>query len=85
MKGQCYICGGFSDLERHHVYSGSYRQISEKLGLVIELCPECHRRLHSGSGAQEKRIVQRSIQKAYMSELGISLDEWITVFGKSWL
>lgn len=85
MTGTCLLCNRHGILERHHIYSGSYRQIADKLGLVIDICPECHRFLHSGAGAQTKREMQRSFQRAYMNELGITVEEWLNVFGKSWL
>ena len=42
----CEICGrtGTSrvPLHRHHVFGGSNRKISDKLGMVVDLCCECH-------------------------------------------
>lgn len=40
---RCYLCGKLTDLEKHHVFGGvANRPISEKLGLWVYLCRECH-------------------------------------------
>ena len=43
----CFLCGrnGRGDrLERHHIFGGARRPLSEKYGLVVYLCGErCHR------------------------------------------
>lgn len=44
---KCFLCGrnGSGDrLERHHIFGGACRPLSEKYGLVVYLCGErCHR------------------------------------------
>ena len=40
---ECFICHTTANLERHHIYGGRNRKISERLGLVVYLCVEHHR------------------------------------------
>ena len=40
---QCAECGSCYCIERHHVFPGPNRKISEKYGMVEDLCPDCHR------------------------------------------
>lgn len=40
----CFNCGNILLLEKHHIFFGNpWREISEREGFVIYLCPECHR------------------------------------------
>ena len=38
----CYRCGRPYGLHRHHIFAGSLRNISEREGLWVYLCHECH-------------------------------------------
>ena len=38
----CYICGKSSDLQRHEIYHGAYRDKSKRLGCWVYLCRKCH-------------------------------------------
>ena len=82
---ECYLCGKVGVTERHHVYSGSYRKTADRLGLVIDLCPECHRFIHSGKGAETKQQIQTDIQFQYMERNGWTKEQWLSQFGKSWI
>ena len=39
---ECYRCGSTTGLHRHHVFAGPLRPISEREGLWVYLCHECH-------------------------------------------
>ena len=45
MYGQCWKCGKWGQMERHHIFEGvANRKKSEEYGLVVLLCgEECHR------------------------------------------
>ena len=78
---ECYICGRVTGLERHHVFGGvANRPKSERLGLWVYLCHECHT---GKAGAQYdgktnqslKRDAQAAFEKtgtraAWMAEIG---------------
>lgn len=43
-KGECYECGKICKTDLHHIFFGhSRRKISDREGLTVYLCPECHK------------------------------------------
>lgn len=88
---KCFLCGrnGSSDrLERHHIFASANRKLSEKYGLVVYLCGEsCHR---NGKQAAHKNkdtalYLKRYGQEKAMKEQGWTEEEFISIFGKSYL
>lgn len=44
---ECYLCGRRDGLEVHHCIHGTAnRRLSDKDGLTVYLCRDCHRDLH---------------------------------------
>jgi ribosome-binding protein aMBF1 (putative translation factor) len=42
-REECELCGRWEYLSPHHVFFGTAnRKISEKYGMVIRVCPDCH-------------------------------------------
>lgn len=85
--GECYLCGKTGTVERHHVFGGIYRRHSEdyKEYCVVNLCPECHRYIHSSKGVETKRQMQCDIQYLAMDGNDWDLNMWLQIFGKSWI
>lgn len=88
---KCFLCGrnGLGDrLERHHIFGGARRQLSEKYGLVVYLCGErCHR-LGEYSAHQNAEIadyLHKYGQKKAMSENNWTVEKFVEVFGKNYL
>lgn len=81
------MCGRTGTVERHHVFGGIYRKHSEQFKeyCVINLCPECHRFIHSSKGAETKRQLQCDIQYLAMDGNEWTLRDWMLLFGKSWI
>lgn len=82
---RCYLCGRVTELERHHVLGGvANRPLSEKYGLWVYLCHDCHT---GKDGAQYDRkkgdALKRLAQIAF--EARHSHDEWMQVFKKNYL
>lgn len=81
----CYQCGRENvPLERHHCLNNQpNRKLSEKYGLTVYLCPECHRTVHAEYGLREhlKQTAQRKAMKKY----GWSVDDFRRIFGKNYL
>ena len=82
----CLICGSSQGLERHHVFYGSgLRQLSEKYGMVAPLCHRCHRDSHAGVHFSRpldlmlKRLFQERFEEPHTRQ------EFIAIFGRSWL
>lgn len=80
-KHICQICGCASpETQIHHVFSGSYRAMSERNDFVLELCPRCHRQLHDNSSYALH--VKKMYQLRWESQH--SHDEWMRLAGRSW-
>ena len=56
----CYICGAVPT-ERHHIFGGSNRDLSEKYGLTVDLCPYHHR--DSKGGAHFNPVLMEMLKK----------------------
>lgn len=81
----CYLCGRETCLERHHIFAGvANRKWSERLGLWVFLCADCHR---GTDGAQYNHEVNRRLkmdaQNAF--EQSHSRAEWMRAIGKNYL
>lgn len=85
----CWLCGrnGNGDaLEKHHIFGGSLRGMSDRYGLTVYLCGDrCHRNgpeaAHRSGETMEK--LHRYGQLRVMKEQGWSTEEFIKHFGKS--
>ena len=56
----CFICNKQGLLERHHCMFGPNRKLSEKYGLIVPLCMECHR---GNKGVHRNRDLDLYIKK----------------------
>lgn len=77
----CIECGG-RGTQTHHVIFGKNRKWSEKYGLKIRLCYQCHEALHSHANGMDKRykqMAQRCFEQRYGHE------KFMEVFGKNYL
>lgn len=85
-KGICFICGEHGQTEEHHIFGGANRWLSEKYGLKVDLCPECHRTgktaVHNSSCIME--ALHKTGQEAFEEQIG-SRTEFRTIFGKNYL
>ena len=84
----CWFCGTIRNITEHHLVHGtSNRRNSERLGLVIDLCADCHmgRNKHSAHNSSEwNRKYKQMAQRAYEGR-GHTRKEFVDVFGKSYL
>ena len=76
----CFICG-CTATEMHHVYGGANRKHSDKFGLVMPLCRNCHAELHRNRALWNvyKAAFQQKFEKEYSHEY------FMSVFGRSYL
>ncbi len=88
---KCFLCGrnGNGDpLDEHHVFFGPFRKSSEKYGAKVYLC---HDRCHIfGDESVHKnhkvcREVQRVVQRFMMRYYDWTYDDFINLFGRSYL
>lgn len=77
----CELCGGKAS-ETHHIMNGAgMRKKSDEDGLVIRVCPRCHRLIH------ENYLIRLDLkQKAQRMYLEThTLEEWMRRYRKSYL
>jgi hypothetical protein len=82
--GYCWNCHRTVDLERHHIYGGNPdRQHSERYGLYVSLCTQCHRNttdeLDRGLIAQLKQEGQKRFEGVH------GHSEFMRQFGRNYL
>lgn len=87
MKGNCDLCGKYGYLERHHIFGGANRSLSEKYGLVVNLCHECHNEPPEGVHFNSKKMLalRKWAQKQAMEHYDWDEAEFIRIFGRSYL
>lgn len=79
---KCAICGQKKKLDWHHVRCGNQsREKSEKWGLMLALCRNCHINLHSSGALKLKwqKIAQEKFTALYGDE------KWMKEFRKDYL
>jgi hypothetical protein len=81
----CMICGTTRNIERHHVCFGTAdRKISDKYGLIVPLCSDCHRGRNSvhqcrAVDLKMKQLAQRTFEGKY------SREKWMELFRRNYL
>jgi len=78
----CFLCGRMGQLAHHHLMGGPNRKKSDKYGLVVPLCPECHRKVHED---RETMLMLHQYAEQKMLCSGWTMDRWITEFGKNYV
>lgn len=70
-----------------HVFGGANRSLSEKYGLVVNLCHECHNEPPDGVhfNAENMLALRKWAQKQAMEHYGWDEAEFIKIFGRSYL
>lgn len=83
----CYLCGKTANLECHHVFGGANRKASDRYGLTVRLCHECHNEPPHGvhHSAKNQKKLQRRVQRIAMRHYGWDVIEFRTIFGKNYL
>ena len=84
-RKECYFCGKLTNLERHHVFGGvANRPISEKYGLTVWLCHNCHT---GQDGAQYDKMKNLRLKQdaQFAFERNHTRSEWMKLIGKNYL
>ena len=84
----CYLCGRYRRYEEnfheHHIFEGTgRRKISDKHGLLVHLCMDCHKKLHDTS-CPEMQYLHEVGQKVYEEKIG-TRDQFRQEFIRSYL
>lgn len=78
----CYVCGKPRQ-QFHHIMNGAYRKKSEKYGLIVPICEQCHREVHDSPDQELNKKLKAIAQADFMKDH--SFAEWLRIFGKSYL
>ena len=65
----CFLCGCYGFLDEHHIFGGPCRKASDKRGLVVHLCRDCHRYIHD-KGGESMKYLHTVGQMVYESKIG---------------
>lgn len=82
---ECFLCGATGDLHSHHMIHGCRRDLSEKYGLKVWLCPYHHNMSPASVhfdpklDLQMKQVAQTYFEKTHSHE------EFMAIFGKNYL
>ena len=82
---RCFITGSTTGLQRHHIYFGANRRISEENGFWVWLIPEYHNMSDYGVHFDKafdlklKQDCQRKYEETH------SREEFIALIGKNYL
>lgn len=91
-RDRCYLCGRYGTsmdpLDMHHVFPGTNRKKSEEYGLKVYLHHNtCHIFGKNAVHANAKvcRKLQEEVQKIAMEKYGWSVEDFIRIFGRSYI
>lgn len=87
-KKECWFCHSERNLHRHHVFYGTAnRRLSEKYGCWVYLCPFHHNM--SNFAVHFSKVMDYDLktacQLAFEHTYHVSREEFIRIFGRSWL
>lgn len=82
----CFVCGNPYSVQKHHIYGGGNRSVSEENGFWVYLCPRHHTRtIYSVHGDPDHRLdkeLKAMCQSIY--ERDHTRDEFIRLIGRSY-
>ena len=82
-SSQCFLCGCYGHLDVHHIFGGPCRSASDRHGLIVHLCRDCHRYIHDKGGATMNYLHTKG-QMTYEEKIG-SREEFRKEFIRSYL
>lgn len=82
-ENRCFLCGIYGHMDVHHIFGGPCRKVSDRLGLVVHLCRNCHRKVHEHDHSLMEYLHQEG-QQVYEDQIG-SREEFIRDFIRSYL
>lgn len=87
-KKECLICKATQNLHTHHVFGGTgKRAISDREKLVVFLCPYHHNASNHGVHLNRELDlkIKRWSEKMWLEKNNKTIDDFISLFGKSFL
>ena len=96
----CCICGR-GPVQIHHIYGGANRNLSTEQDMIVPLCWDCHRKLHTDPNQHMRFKLMRDAQdkwelefienhnngsiQSYVEAQHRARDEFRKLYGKSYL
>ena len=84
----CYICGKQAT-EEHHIFNGANRTKSEKYGLKVKLCHDCHNRDKKHHSVHFDKNIDLWLckigEEAYIKHYSKTKEEFLKEFKRNYL
>jgi len=80
----CFVCGTTHNIQEHHVFFGvSKRKLSERYGMKVPLCIDCHT---GNKGVHRNRELDIHIKQLAQIEFekNYSFEEFMRIFGRNY-
>lgn len=71
--------------EWHHIFGGPRRKWSERDGLVIHCCHECHFKIHNGPESKSRMDALHKLGQEKFEALIGTHDDFMKRYEKNWL
>ena len=78
----CYVCGRPRQ-QFHHCIGAAYRKKSEKYGLIIPICEQCHREVHDSPNQELNKKLKADAESKFL--MIYSFETWMSAFHKNFL
>lgn len=82
---ECFICKTTYSLETHHIMNGPYKKASEKYGLLVKVCTNCHTMAPDSIHRDSKMMKKLKMFGQEYFEQSHSREEFIKEFGQNYL
>ena len=84
---RCFLCGRSGRMELHHIFGGALRKKSDRMGLVVDLCPACHNQPPNGAHFNPAVMQQLHTygQRLAMYQNNWTKQDFIREFGKNYM
>lgn len=69
--------------DSHHCLGGNKRKLAEQDGLKVNLCRECHRKLHDN--LWHFRDLQQEAEQRWLDYNNASIEDFIKRYGKNFI
>ena len=79
----CFVCGRYGT-EKHHVFFGNNRKLSDKYGMIVGLCYDHHRGNNGVHFNKELDLRLKKMGQERFTEIYPDVD-FLAVFGRNYL
>lgn len=87
MIGECFLCGRWAQLDKHHIFGSALRNKSEKYNLFVYLCRACHTDSPDGvhHDAQKMQALHEYGERKWLQEHNATIEDFRREFYKNYL